>query len=160
MGDHINLIFSFFFIFSSPLFLLQKPRPAQPRFLHFAGSAGGQLVTDPGRYRHASRVSLDLRLDVKKGGFFVSAHVTFLSPNKKVTKEVGTGEALKAVLPHSPAALPYGPHPARIFDGSQHLNGQDQITYLAKRWRGLRSPRPADFCRASTSSKNVGTLFA
>jgi len=31
--------------------------------------------------------------------------VTFLSPNKKVTKEVGIGEALRK------SALPYVPHP-------------------------------------------------
>ena len=33
------------------------------------------------------------------------SNVTFLSPNKKVTKEVGIGEALRK------SALPYVPHP-------------------------------------------------
>jgi len=44
-----------------------------------------------------------------QSGFVFSAvgdgDVTFLSPNKKVTKEVGLGEALKAALPRVPAAL-------------------------------------------------------
>ena len=39
--------------------------------------------------------------------------VTFLSPNKKVTKEVGIGEVLKVALPRAPAALSYVPLPAR-----------------------------------------------
>ena len=49
-----------------------------------------------------------------KVSFFVRrGNVTFLSPNKKVTKEVGIGKALKAALPRVPAALPYVPIPAR-----------------------------------------------
>ena len=41
--------------------------------------------------------------------------VTFLSPNKKVTKEVGIGEALCVALPRAKAALSYVPHPAALF---------------------------------------------
>ena len=35
-------------------------------------------------------------------------NVTFLSPNKKVTKEIGIGEALRK------GALPYVPHPPHL----------------------------------------------
>ena len=41
--------------------------------------------------------------------------VTFLSPNKKVTKEVGIGEALNVALPRAKAALSYVPLPARTW---------------------------------------------
>ena len=41
-------------------------------------------------------------------------NVTFLSPNKKVTKEIGTGKALCVVLPHAKAALPCVPIPAAL----------------------------------------------
>ena len=36
-----------------------------------------------------------------------------MSPNKKVTKEVGIGEALRVALPRAKAALSYVPLPAR-----------------------------------------------
>ena len=74
-------------------------------------------------------------------------HVTFLSPNKKVTKEIGIGEARSAgqlpagnpvaalpvhrtgihyrdcaSLTRARAALPCVPHPARTYDGAKHLN--------------------------------------
>ena len=42
--------------------------------------------------------------------------VTFLSPNKKVTKEIGIGEALNVALPRAKAALSYVPLPARTWD--------------------------------------------
>ena len=41
-------------------------------------------------------------------------NVTFLSPNKKVTKEIGTGKALCVALPRAKAALPYEPIPAAL----------------------------------------------
>ena len=44
--------------------------------------------------------------------------------NKKVTKEVGTGEALKAVLPHVPAALSCVPLPART------ISPRSILTYI------------------------------
>ena len=55
-------------------------------------------------------------------------NVTFLSPNKKVTKEVGIGEALRK------SALPYVPHPPQrrpvfknvpIFEHLHPQNSQD-----------------------------------
>ena len=45
-------------------------------------------------------------------------NVTFLSPNKKVTKEVGIGEGVELLAPASKATLPYVPLPARTYDGS------------------------------------------
>ena len=42
-------------------------------------------------------------------------NVTFLSLNKKVTKEVSIGEALSAGSSRTRAALPYVPHPARTW---------------------------------------------
>ena len=81
--------------------------------------------------------------------------VPFLSPNKKGTKEVGTGEALKAVLPHSPVALPCEPHPTRTFDGAEHLNGQDQTAIQFPRRRGLRSPRPAGLRIFQTAQQQI-----
>ena len=41
-------------------------------------------------------------------------NVTFLSPNKKVTKEVGIGEELSSLLPHSKPSLPYVPLPRAL----------------------------------------------
>jgi len=41
--------------------------------------------------------------------------VTFLSLNKKVTKEVSIGEALTAGSSRTRAALPYEPLPARTW---------------------------------------------
>ena len=41
-------------------------------------------------------------------------YVTFLSPNKKVTKEIGIGEALCAELPLVKSALSYVPLPAAL----------------------------------------------
>ena len=43
-GVHINQIFSFFFIFSSPLFLLQKARPNRAAL--FAVRKDGQPIRD------------------------------------------------------------------------------------------------------------------
>ena len=40
-----------------------------------------------------------------------SIRVTFLSPNKKVTKEVGIGEALMPRCRATNCVLPYVPHP-------------------------------------------------
>ena len=45
-------------------------------------------------------------------------NVTFLSPNKKVTKEVGIGKALSVALPRAKDALPYVPIPSRIYDSA------------------------------------------
>ena len=45
--------------------------------------------------------------------FIFSGNVTFLSPNKKVTKEIGTGEALNVALPRARTALSCVPLPAR-----------------------------------------------
>jgi len=47
--------------------------------------------------------------------FIVVRNVTFLSPNKKVTKEIGTGEALNVALPRAKAALSCVPLPARTW---------------------------------------------
>ena len=52
-----------------------------------------------------------------------------MSLNKKVTKEVSIGEALRPVLPHEEAALPYEPHPARIAISAEDLNDRRQKTY-------------------------------
>ena len=37
-----------------------------------------------------------------------------MSPNKKVTKEVGIGEELSSLLPHSKPSLPYVPLPREL----------------------------------------------
>ena len=47
-----------------------------------------------------------------------AAYVTFLSPNKKVTKEVGIGKALSVALPRAKDALPYVPIQSRTYDGA------------------------------------------
>ena len=46
---------------------------------------------------------------------------------KKGTKEAAIGEALKAALPRTQAALPYVPLPARNRDGTEHLNDRRQF---------------------------------
>ena len=51
---------------------------------------------------------------VKLGFIALTISVTFLWPHKKVTKEGGTGEALKVALPRAPYALPYEPHPSAL----------------------------------------------
>ena len=56
-----------------------------------------------------------------------AAYVTFLSPNKKVTKEVGIGKALSDALPRAKTALPYVPIPARTWHPLEHLNGQNLL---------------------------------
>ena len=47
--------------------------------------------------------------------FLLLHNVTFLSPNKKVTKEVGIGEALRK------SALPYVPHPPHRHPASKNV---------------------------------------
>ena len=59
------------------------------------------------------------------------------------------------LAPASKLALPWTP-PDRIYDGTEDLNGQYLPPSLAKRRRGLRSPRPADFANALTSIKKTG----
>ena len=44
-----------------------------------------------------------------------------MSPNKKVTKEVGIGEALSVALPRAKDALSYVPLPSRIAVGDSIL---------------------------------------
>ena len=54
--------------------------------------------------------------------FYGGAEMLLSCPAKKVTKECGIGEALRLGAPARRAALPYVPHPARTYDGSEHLN--------------------------------------
>jgi len=70
--------------------------------------------------------------------------VTFLSPNKKVTKEVGIGEAFmtRCRAPNAPSPM-YLSRANRI--AAQNLNDLSfQIQYLND-GGGCRSPRPAEF---------------
>ena len=52
----------------------------------------------------------------------IKVDVTFLFPNKKVTKEIGIGEALCAELPLVKSALSYVPLPAALTIPLEHLN--------------------------------------
>ena len=53
-----------------------------------------------------------------------------MSPNKKVTKEVGIGEALKVALPRATAALSYVPLPAALGNLMHRIDRIPQIIYF------------------------------
>jgi len=82
-----------------------------------------------------------------------------LSPNKKVTKEVGIGEALKAALPRVPAALSYVPLPARTRQPLEHLNGQYLPSGCSLAYSGGSAPAAlpkslfSSLCHANISGK-------
>ena len=90
--------------------------------------------------------------------------VTFLSPNKKVTKEIGIGEALNVALPRAKAALSYVPLPARTWRPCSTLTGKTGKT--PRRNVGGGSALPAlprmenEFPQSFPSRQKVGTLFA
>ena len=79
-------------------------------------------------------------------------NVIFLFPNKKVTKEVGIGEALSSALPRRKPPSPM--YLTRRALGNLVLR-IDLIlpVLLAKRWRRLRSRRPAVFAQTNTSRR-------
>ena len=52
--------------------------------------------------------------EVQRYPIYLVRYVTFLSLNKKVTKEISIGEALNVTLPRAKAALSYVPLQARI----------------------------------------------
>ena len=54
--------------------------------------------------------------------------VTFLSPNKKVTKEVGTGEGAELLAPASKAAIPLCTPTRPALTTPAHLNGQNLLS--------------------------------
>ena len=78
--------------------------------------------------------------------------VTFLSPNKKVTKDVGIGEALSRLLPQAKPPSPM--YLTRRALGSLVLHIEQSLqVILVKRWRLLRRRRPPDFIYSYTSDK-------
>ena len=92
----------------------------------------------------------------RKFNKYFTAHkngsVTFLFPNKKVTKEVGIGEALSSALPRRKPPSPM--YLTRRALGNPVLRiDQNLQVILAKRWRRLRSRRPADFVLTNTSRR-------
>ena len=79
-----------------------------------------------------------------------------MSPNKKVTKEIGIGEALNAALPRVKDALSYVPHPSRT---SQHRWSLTYILFHQKVFRlfdGSLLPRKGG---GSEANANVNTGF-
>ena len=81
--------------------------------------------------------------------------VTFLSPNKKVTKEVGIGKALCVVLPHAKAALPYVPIPAALGYLMHRIDRILQIIYFIDGGGSALAALPV-LLVASTSGKKSG----
>jgi len=79
-----------------------------------------------------------------------------LSPNKKVTKEIGIGKALKAALPRVPAALPYVPIPARAWQLPEHLNGQNLLSGYSLTYSGgsARAALPFFLCTCISGKKS------
>nr|MBQ8243633.1 hypothetical protein [Oscillospiraceae bacterium] len=92
-----------------------------------------------------------------------------MSPNKKVTKEIGIGEALKVALPRATAALSYVPLPAVLGNLMHHIDQYYKLPILTMAAAPLSPPcrfysslplqaKSRDtFCLNSSYSKMLGS---
>ena len=99
------------------------------------------------RKRKNKEKAVSHKRDAASFFFLKRGDVTFLSPNKKVTKEVGIGEALSRLLPQAKPPSPMYLS-RRALGIPVDLNGQNLQSYPAKRGRRLPLAPP---CRLSSA---------